>query len=100
MHVARAASRLSPLKPKMGAAIVKGGRVLAVGYNRPGSTQWNHWSRHAETTAIIAAGDCKGATIYVYREHGITGEPLMAKPCQGCAEAISLSGIRRVVYTQ
>ena len=100
MHVARAASMLSPLSPKMGAAIVKGGCVLGVGYNRPGSTHWNQWSRHAETTAILAAGNCQNATLYVYREHGLTGEPMMAKPCKDCAEAISLAGIKRVGYTQ
>jgi tRNA(Arg) A34 adenosine deaminase TadA len=30
----------------------------------------------------------------------MTGEPMMAKPCSGCEEAISLAGIRRVIYTK
>lgn len=99
-HVARAASRLSQMKPRVGAAVVKGGRVLGVGYNRPGATRRTPYSRHAELTAIVAAGDCAGAAIYVYREHGLTGKPMLAKPCASCEEVIRLAGIRKVYYTR
>jgi deoxycytidylate deaminase len=99
-HVAKAAAQLSPLKPKLGACVVKGGRVLGIGYNRYGSTKSTPWSRHAEMTAILSAGDCKGAVIYVYRGHGKTGEPMLAKPCRACEEAIRLAGIKRVIYSE
>lgn len=99
MSVARAASRHSTMRPKMGCAIVKGGAVLGIGWNRPGSTRTTLWSRHAEITAIIAAGDVRGATAYVYREHGSTGTPLLAKPCMACAEALALAGVRKVVWS-
>jgi deoxycytidylate deaminase len=100
MHVAQAASKLSHMKPRIGAAVVKGGRVLGIGYNRPGSSKYSQWSRHAEIAAIVAAGDCHGASIYVWRGHAITGEPLMSKPCKGCEEAISLAGIRKIFYSK
>lgn len=100
LPIAAVASRLSLLRPQVGAAITKGGRVLSVGYNRKGSSKFSQWSRHAEITAIIAAGDVRGATLWVYRAHGKTGEPLLAKPCSGCAEAAQLAGIKKVVYTQ
>ena len=99
MSIARAASKLSPMKPKLGAVVMKGGSVLGIGYNRPGSSPHSRWSRHAELTAIVAAGDCRGATLYVWRGHALTGEPLLAKPCSGCQEAISLAGIRKVIYS-
>jgi deoxycytidylate deaminase len=102
MHVARAASRLSPMRTKIGACVVKGGRVLGVGYNRMGTSRLSvsKWSRHAEVCALLAAGDCKGAVLYVYREHGKTGEPMLAKPCEACSEAINIAGIKKVVWTQ
>ena len=100
MHVARAASRLSPLRPKIGAAVVKGGRVLGIGYNRPGSSRWSKWSRHAEVTALLNASQTEGATLYVWRGHGKTGEPMLSKPCEGCQEAIRLAGIRKVVFSR
>lgn len=100
-HVAKAASKLSPMKTKVGAAVIRGGRVLGVGYNKMGTSRrsTSKWSRHAEIGALIAAGDCRGATLYVYREHGITGTPLLSKPCEACAEAIKLAGIKKVIYT-
>ena len=101
LHVARAASKLSPMKTRVGAAVVRGGRVLGVGYNRMGTSRLStsKWSRHAEIAALISAGDCRGAVLYVYREHNKTGEPLLAKPCDACNEAIRMAGIKKVVHT-
>ncbi len=102
LQIAAAASKLSPLRPKVGAAITKNGKVLGLGFNKRGSSRLSRaiYSRHAEISAIIAAGDCRGATIHVYRAHGKTGEPLLSKPCVDCAEAIEIAGIRRVIYSQ
>jgi deoxycytidylate deaminase len=101
LHVAQAASKLSTMKQRMGAAILKNGRVMGVGYNRMGSTKRSPaaWSRHAELQAIIAAGDVRGSTIYVYRGHGQTGSPMLARPCATCFELLDEAGVRRVVYS-
>lgn len=100
LHVAAAASRLSAMKPRVGAAAVRGGRIIAIGYNRAGSSKQarDAWSRHAEVTACLRA-DLRGATMYVYREHGLTGEPLLARPCKSCWAVMRAAGVRRVVFT-
>lgn len=101
MHVARAAASLSPMRTKVGACVVRGGRVLGVGYNKMGSSRLSssQWSRHAEVAALLSAGDCHGATLYVFRGHNKTGEPMLARPCEACAEAIKIAGVKRVVWT-
>lgn len=77
--------RTSP-NPMVGAVVVKSGRVLGEGWHRRAG------AAHAEVEAINAAGDCRGATLYVTLE-----------PCstQGrtppCVDAILSAGIRRVV---
>ena len=101
LHVAQATSKLSTMRQRMGAAVVKNGRVLGVGYNRMGTSKrsTHQWSRHAELQAIIAAGSVRGATIYVYRGHGQTGSPMLARPCATCFELLAEAGVRRVVYS-
>lgn len=86
---------------KVGAIIVKEGRILAQGYNGFPSKYPDNYniSRekklgitiHAEINAILNAaknGACvNGSTIYV-------SEP----PCSNCASALINAGIKRVVY--
>lgn len=101
MHVAASVSRLSSMRQRVGAAVVKGGRILGVGCNRPGSSTRtpSSWSRHAELQAIVNAGDVRGATIYVYSERR-DGTIRLAKPCVNCAELIRTAGIKKVVYSE
>ncbi len=73
--------------PPVGCVIVKEGRVLGVGWTRPGGRP------HAETEALAMAGEAaSGATAYVTLEpcahHGRTPP---------CAEALVKAGIARVV---
>lgn len=100
LHVAAATSQLSTMRKRVGAAVVKNGRVLSVGYNRTGyaSRTPKAWSRHAELSAIIQAGDVRGATVYVYRSY-LNGSPGMAKPCETCSILLKEAGIKRVVYS-
>lgn len=53
---------------------------------------------HAEIQAILKAGDQNIDTICVARK-GRKNQPLTAKPCQICEEAIKLFGIKNVFYT-
>lgn len=100
MHVARAVAQLSPMRHRVGACVVRGGRVLGVGHNKPGSTKMSksRWSRHAEVQAIILAGDVRGSTLFVYRalRDGSAG---LARPCHDCQEVIDAAGIRKVVFS-
>ena len=73
--------------PPVGAVIVKNGELLGKGWHRAAGQP------HAEREALAAAGDARGATIYITLEpcstHGRT------PPCtQGLIDA----GIARVVY--
>jgi diaminohydroxyphosphoribosylaminopyrimidine deaminase / 5-amino-6-(5-phosphoribosylamino)uracil reductase len=73
--------------PAVGAVIVKGKRVVAVGYHRKAGKP------HAEAEALAAAKqDARGATLYV------TLEPCCHTGRTGpCTEAIISAGIRKVV---
>lgn len=74
--------------PRVGAILVKGGRVVGMGYHRRAGEP------HAEAMAIQQAGtQARGADLYVTLEpcstHGRT------PPCTG---AIRRAGVRRVIY--
>ncbi|MAK50984.1 MAG: hypothetical protein CMG85_17330 [Marinobacter sp.] len=87
--IARKKARECDYFYRLGAVIVKGGKILAIASNtRKG---------HAEVNAIKQASKTEGADIYVTR-HTPTGMA-MAKPCDNCMEAIKAAGIRRIYYT-
>lgn len=101
--IAKAASKHSDHPAhKLGAVIVKGNKVVSVGFNKNKThTKSNHaWKRlHAEISAIIKAKqDLTGCSIYVYRETK-NGDLGMSKPCPSCFSAIRESGIKIVYYT-
>ena len=100
MRLASEARYLSPMKVKVGAVLVKGGRVIKVSSNMPGgsSKHLSQWSRHAEVRATLNV-DARGGVIYVYRGHGITGEPMLAKPCNACQEWLDYVGVSRVYFS-
>lgn len=93
----------SLLKFKIGAAIIKRGRLLCVGHNtlkthpKFGSKK-NFMTMHAEGNSLFNAKklgiDVKGAIMLVYRRSGLN-----SKPCESCQKLIEKSGIRKVVYT-
>ncbi|MFH1809790.1 MAG: bifunctional diaminohydroxyphosphoribosylaminopyrimidine deaminase/5-amino-6-(5-phosphoribosylamino)uracil reductase RibD [Pseudomonadota bacterium] len=73
--------------PAVGAAVVRDGRVLGLGYHHGAGLP------HAEVEALrVAVGDVRGATIYVTLEpcdhHGRTGP---------CTERLIAAGVARVV---
>lgn len=101
-----AASMSTHRRWRLGATVVKGGRVLAIGVNRPRNDPsvipndvfWE-CSVHAEADAIRRAGSTKGARLFVARlTRG--GRLALARPCDRCMEVIRDAGIQRVVYTR
>lgn len=89
---------------KLGAVVVKDGRVISYGWNdfpsgvTSSEERWNNRELkyklvvHAEVNAILKAGDeARGGTLYVYPGWG---SPCM---CTGCAKVALTSGITRVV---
>jgi tRNA(Arg) A34 adenosine deaminase TadA len=87
---------------KVGAVVVRSGRVLGRGNNRyrnnPAIVEKNDVSYHAEEVAIRRAGSTQGATIYVAR---ITrsGYVSIAKPCETCQTLLEEAGIQTAVWT-
>jgi dCMP deaminase len=90
---------------RVGAVIVKNGRVLSTGYNELRYTrELKKLSVHAEEAAILELlksrrqSSLVGADLYVTR---ITpGNRVgLAKPCDRCQKLIQATGIRRVFYT-
>ena len=100
MDAALAVRLQSDMKTKVGACIVKGGRIIGIGCNKTGSKNGSGWSRHAEIRALLrSATPVGGGDIYVGRVHGYTLELLTAKPCRECAAGLSAANVRRVYYT-
>lgn len=99
-------AKKSPHKQhKLGAVIVKGSRILAVGYNslRPSSLLGTH-TLHAEAAAVLKLlkarrlSDLAGAEMYVTRftRGGAVG---IARPCHDCQRLLASVGIRSVHYS-
>ena len=89
-------------KWRIGAALVRGGSLLSIGYNRyrndPSVVEIPGVSYHAETVAVKRAGDPRGATMYIARVTR-SGELGMARPCARCQRFLLDNGIRDIVYT-
>ena len=88
LELARRAGERARPNPRVGAILVKGGRIVGEGYHRRAGLP------HAELEAIQKAGvKAKGATLVVTLEpcstHGRTPP---------CTDRIVESGIRRVIY--
>lgn len=100
----------SEYKYKVGAVIVKGGRLLSVGHNVVGKTHPKHTgiykeSVHAEEAAILnrlktknGLASLQNAVLYVSRITS-SGIPGMAKPCPNCERLIRAVGIKKVIFT-
>lgn len=88
-------------RKKVGALIVRDGRIISDGYNgtpagfdnccenQQGETHW--YVLHAEANAILkvarSTNDCSGADLY-----------LTLSPCKDCSKLVLQAGIRRVVF--
>ncbi len=88
---------------KMGCVIVKGKRVVGMGYNQLKShpKSPHKWKTiHAEFHATLGAdlAELRGATAFVYREKK-NGDLANAMPCKSCQSMLDNLGIKEVYYT-
>lgn len=105
-RMAAKTARKSPFEQhRLGAVIVKSGRVLSTGYNELRYTkELQKMSVHAEEAAILKLlkakrlSDLVGAEIYVTR-FTPAGRVGLSKPCARCQELLRSVGIKRVFYT-
>lgn len=102
MRMAQEQSLLSSHKIKVGAALVKRGKILSVAYNisktHPKYGSGFHSSLHAEGHALYMAiknkSNVKGSDMYVFRRFGN-----MSKPCPCCEKILRRAGVRRVFFS-
>ena len=115
---AKAASMLSDFpNHKLGAVMMLGNKVLAVGYNitktHPIQKKYNiergydpnvknNGQIHAEMMCLINTKyldiDWSRVSLYIYREHK-DHTTAMAQPCPACEKAIRERGIKLVYFT-
>ena len=96
-------ARKSNLRCKHGAIIVKNNKIVSRGYNRYlyyyGDKVTS--SIHAEVDAIrncYPKSNLNGAVLYVIRVR-FDGTTTISKPCKGCYNAISKTGLSGVYYS-
>lgn len=101
--IARKMAQKSSYKHKLGAVIVKKGKILGLGHNalktHPRSN--NPWHMiHAELSAVINSReeDLTDCSIYIYRETP-TGRIAPSFPCKYCLEMLKQLNIKEICYT-
>lgn len=103
-ELAKKLSEKSKYHHKLGAVVVKKGKILGVGFNQPEKTHPKSPNPfktiHCELDAIIGISkeDLQGASIYIYRQYK-DGSPAMAAPCRDCRNLIKHVGIKKVFHT-
>jgi deoxycytidylate deaminase len=102
---AKAAKRSPFVQHRLGAVVVKGGRILSTGYNEVRYTsELGKPTLHAEQAAILKLlkqrrlSDLVGADLYVTR-FTPGGRVGLARPCADCQSLIASVGIRQTFYT-
>ena len=102
------------LEYRLCSVLVRGGKVLSVGYNHPS----NHTlvrtfkkerafcnSLHAEADAVRKAfqkiSDISGSKMYTIRLSGKTDSmgPALARPCSMCQSILKSYGVKRAIYS-
>lgn len=90
---------------RVGAVIVKGGNILATGFNsKQPSRLLGTLTRHAEAAAVLMLlkegrlGDLVGSECYVTR-FTAGGKCGISKPCSHCHQLLRSVGVRNCWYT-
>lgn len=103
-EIAKHLSRKSTYKYRVGAVIVKNGKPIGFGFNKPQKTHPKSHNAyktiHAELDALIGLSieELAGADIYIYRE--LKSEELAsARPCDHCYILLQEYGIRKIYFT-
>lgn len=89
---------------KVGAALYRKNKLISLGYNSNKThpkliSYFKYPYQHAETSAILGAGDlCHNGIIFVARLMKC-GKIGLAKPCNSCFKVIYDNNIKQVYYT-
>lgn len=91
----------SQCRYRVGAVLVRGGRVLGGACNKYRNNpfiDFQNASFHAEEVLLRRTRRPQGAVVYVARVDN-RGRPLLARPCQRCQQALAAYGVVRAHYT-
>lgn len=102
IRIAKKEAEKSRGKFKLGAVILRKGKILSKGYNKikthPTFGSKVYKNLHAEGAALYNAYhrglNVKGCTMVVYRKNFTT-----SKPCSDCLKLLKAAGIKTVYYT-
>lgn len=86
---------------RLGAVVVKSGRVLSQGVNvtkKGPETPPFRESIHAEVNAMRGVNGLDGSTVYVARLNS-SNDLALAKPCEYCVNHMLSNGIKKVVFS-
>ena len=106
MIAAGAEALKSPMKDwKLGAILVRGGRIIGRGHNRTSSKsslfekkyKIRLWSLHAEMDAILSC-DPRGSTLFISGFNS-NGNQIVTRPCKYCMKILRAVGVKGVYYT-
>lgn len=103
MRLASKLAKKSNHKFKIGCVIVKGNRVLSLGFNYVKcSCEDKIVSNvfHAEIDALkmLKPGQAEGSTVYLFRETK-NKTTANSKPCVLCHNILKMQGVKKVYYT-
>lgn len=91
----------SRCRHRVGAVLVKGGRILARSCNSRRNSpriDFRHATFHAEEALVRRLRQAQGAVVYVARIDR-SGAPQLARPCARCQRALATRGIVMACYT-
>lgn len=91
----------STMTYRHGCVVVKGGRVLAKGFNSMRYSKVINntlCSIHAEVAALLSYDNLTNATMYVVRINK-NNKLMLSYPCKDCFSRISKAGIRKIVFS-
>lgn len=106
LELAKQVSLNSQHKFKIGTVIVKGNRIISVGWNqirycRVGRRFTSYpESLHSERDCVrkMNKEDIKGSTIFIFRSYA-DGSPALAYPCEDCYSMLEALSVKRVVFS-
>ncbi|WP_411146905.1 hypothetical protein [Streptomyces sp. x-80] len=101
LHLAMKCAIRSQCRYRVGAVVVKGGRILSTACNQHRnlpSIDFHHATFHAEEMALRRAPHVRGAVIYVARVTP-AGAAALARPCARCVQGLQRCGIASAWYT-
>ena len=100
IHAAERLAWRSPCRQQHGCVVVSRGKIIGSGHNFYKGVAFGRQTCHAEEAALRDVGclkRCPKACIYIVRVK--PGSLAYSAPCQRCMQAISRSGISRLVFS-